>query len=127
MRDHAVGLRQDRLVVVGEGARLRQHAVEVLGDHRQRALRQVAEIVGEIGVDAVDDRLVAVVAVLAERHLAQEEVAHLVDAVVRRRASNGSTTLPTDFDIFSPRLNRKPWAKTRFGTARPADIRKAGQ
>ena len=36
-------------------------------------------------------------------------------------------TLPTDFDIFSPLLNRKPWPNTRFGTGRPADIRKAGQ
>ena len=45
-------------------------------------MRQIAEIVGEVGVDAVDDRLVAVVAVLAERHLAQEEIAELVDAVM---------------------------------------------
>ena len=28
---------------------------------------------------------------------------------------------------ISPRLNRKPWEKMRFGTATPADIRKAGQ
>jgi hypothetical protein len=69
---------------------------------------------------------VAVAAVLAERHLAQEEVAHRIDAVGVHQA-NGSTTLPTDFDIFSPLLNRKPWAKTRFGSGMPADIRKAGQ
>ena len=62
----------------GSGTR----AVALLGDHRQRALRQIAEIVGEIGVDAVDDRLVIVAAVLAERDLAQEEVAHLIDAVL---------------------------------------------
>ena len=104
----------------------RHLAVAVPGDHRQRALRQVAEVVGEIGIDAVDDRFVAVVAILAERHLAQEEVADLVDAVMRDQW-NGSTTLPTDFDIFSPRLNRKPWANTRFGSAMPADIRNAGQ
>ena len=30
--------------------------------------------------------------------------------------------MPTDFDIFSPRLNRKPWLKICFGTATPADI-----
>ena len=63
-------------------AALRHDAVAVLGDHRQRALRQIAEIVGEIGIGAVDDRFVAVAAVLAERHLAQEEVAHLVEAVM---------------------------------------------
>jgi hypothetical protein len=53
----------------------------VLGDHRQRALRQIAEIVGEVGIGAVDDRLVAVGAVLAERNLAQKEIAHLVEPV----------------------------------------------
>ena len=86
---------------------------QFLRDHGQRALRQVAEVVGQIGVDAADDRLVRVVAVLAERHLAQEEVAQRVDAVGSASA-NGSMTLPTDFDIFSPRLNRKPWTKTRL-------------
>ena len=76
-----VGGGKDRLVGVAERARLRQHAAEGLADHRQRALRQIAEVVGEVGVDAVDDRLVAVIAVLAERHLAQEEIAELIDAV----------------------------------------------
>ena len=55
-------------------------AVEVLVDHRQRPLRQVAQLVGEVGVDPADDGVLAVAAVLAERHLAQQEVAHLVDA-----------------------------------------------
>ena len=54
----------------------------MLGDHRQRALREVAEIVGEIGIDARDNGLVVVVAVLPERHLAQEEIAHLIDTVL---------------------------------------------
>ena len=81
-RDHAVGLRQDRLVVVAEFAGLRQHAAILLGDHRQRALRQIAEIVGEIGIDARDDGFVIVAAVLSERHFAQEEIAHLIDAVL---------------------------------------------
>ena len=44
-----------------------------------------------------------------------------------RPSPSGSTTLPTDFDIFSPRLNRKPCTTTCFGTGSPADIRKAGQ
>jgi hypothetical protein len=78
--DHAVGQREQRLVGIGERARLRQHAVELARDHRQRALRQVAEIVGEVGVDAVGDGLEAVVAVLPERHLAQEEIAQLIHA-----------------------------------------------
>ena len=79
--DHVVGGRQNGLVGGAECAGLRQHAAQLLVDHGQRALRQIAEVVGEIGVDAIDDRLVAVVAVLAERHLAQEEIAELIDAI----------------------------------------------
>ena len=125
----ASALREHREIV---GARhavapVRHRAAAVLGDHRQRALREIAEVVGEIGVDALDDRLVRIVAVLAERHLAQEEIAQLVDAVVGDRALPGLTTLPTDFDIFSPRLNRKPCTTIWLGSGRPADIRNAGQ
>ena len=81
-RDHAVGQRQDRLVVVAEGARLGQHAAKLLCDHRQRALREIAEIVGEIGIDARHNGFVIIIAVLPERHLAQEEIPHLIDAVL---------------------------------------------
>ena len=52
-----------------------------LGDHRQRALRQIADVVGEIGVHAGDDRLMRIAAVLAERDFAQEEIAHRVEPV----------------------------------------------
>ena len=52
-----------------------------LRDDRQRALRQVAEIVGEVGIDARHDGVVAVIAVLAERHLAQQEIAQRIDPV----------------------------------------------
>ena len=36
-------------------------------------------------------------------------------------------TLPTDFDIFSPRLNKNPCTTTDVRQGEPADIRKAGQ
>ena len=65
-------------ICAGSGDR----AIAVLGDHRQGALRQIAQIVGQIGVDAGDEGLVGIIAVLAEGHLAQEEVAHLIDAVM---------------------------------------------
>ena len=39
----------------------------------------------------------------------------------------GSTTLPVDFDIFSPRLNKNPCTTIWRGTGRSADIRNAGQ
>ena len=81
LADHGVGGRENGLVRVAIVGRCRQRAAILLRQHRQRTLRQVAEIVGEVGIGAVDDRLVVVVAVLPERHLAQEEIAHLIDAV----------------------------------------------
>ena len=56
-------------------------AAQMLAYHRERALRQIAEIIGEIGIDAIDDGLVRIVAVLAEGHFAHEEVAQRIDAV----------------------------------------------
>lgn len=74
----AIGGRKQRGVGVGELTRVGHPAVQVFGHHRQRALGQVAELVGQIGVDPSDDGLVAVTAVLAERDLPQQEVADLV-------------------------------------------------
>ncbi len=79
--DHAIGHRQHRRIGVGECAWLGQHAVKLPCNHRQRALRQVAEIIGEVGIDAVDDRLQAVIAVLPKRNFTQEKIAHLVDPI----------------------------------------------
>ena len=49
----------------------RHLAIAVTIDHRQNALDQIAEIVGEVAVDAVDNRLVRKVAVITERYLTQ--------------------------------------------------------
>ncbi len=68
----------------------------------------------------------AVIAVLAERHLAQEEIAQRIDAIGLHQIER-IDDIADDFDIFSPRLNRKPWLKMRLGTAMPADIKNAGQ
>ena len=103
-----------------------RRSVQVLGHHRQRTLCQVAQLVGQIGVDPGNDGFIAVAAVLAERHLAEQEVAHRIHAE-RFDEGDGSTTLPTALLIFSPRLNTNPCAKTRRGKSIPADIRKAGQ
>ena len=56
-------------------------AAAVLVDHRQHALRQIAEIVGEVAVEPADHGAVREIAVVAERHLAQQEVAHRVEPV----------------------------------------------
>ena len=61
---------------------------------------EVAEVVGEVRVGTVEDRLVRVARVLAERHLAQQKEAQRVETV-GSATRRGPTTLPTDFDIFS--------------------------
>ena len=113
-----VGLRQR--------AGRRHGTVAVLGDHRQGALRQVAEVVGQIGIDPVDDRLVRVIAVLAERHLAHEEIAQLVDAVgvgQRERIDHVADRLRH----LLAAVEQEAVAEDALGQRQPADIRKAGQ
>ena len=111
---------------VGELTRLRDHTAEVLVHHRQRPLRQVAEFVGEVGVDPADDPLLAVAAVLAERHLPQQEVADLVYAErlhQRHRVDDVADRLAH----LLAAVVEEPVRKTRRGGGIPADIRKAGQ
>ena len=71
---------EDLAVGLGEFAVLGHSAAAVLGDHGQRTLGEVAEVVGQVGVDAVNDGLFGVGAVLAEGNLAHEEEAHSVQA-----------------------------------------------
>ncbi len=78
---HRVGRGQDCIIRLGHRFRHRQLAFQVLRDHRERTLREIAEIVGEIRIRPVHDRIMTVVAVLPERHLAQEEVAKLINSV----------------------------------------------
>ncbi len=47
----------------------------------ESGLREIAEIVGKIGVDALNDAFVAVIAVLAEWHLTQQEIPDWIDAI----------------------------------------------
>ena len=65
--------------------------------------------------------------VAAEGHLPQQEDS----APDRDRRSPPAraprSTLPSDLLIFSPSIVHQPCAKIRFGGARPAAIRKAGQ
>ena len=63
------------------GFRCGHLAAEVLLDHGNGAAHQVAQVVDQIGVHAGQQRLVGVVAVRAEGHLAHEVVAQRVHAV----------------------------------------------
>src|SRR3712207_164731 len=70
---------QQRLVGRVAPPPFREHAAAVPRDEGQGALGEVAEAVGEVGVDARDDRFGAVAPVLAERDVAQQEVKEEVD------------------------------------------------
>ena len=59
----------------------RERAAEVLDDHGDGAAQEVAEVVGEVGIDAGDEQLVGEVAVTAKRELAQEVIAQRVHTV----------------------------------------------
>ena len=75
---------QSVLVMSGETdeAILKASDVDVykrqLDDHGDGAAQEVAEVVGEVGIDAGDEQLVGEVAVTAERELAQEVIAQRV-------------------------------------------------
>ena len=58
-----------------------QVAAKVLVGHGGGAAQQVAEVVGQIHVDAVDEQLIGEVAVRTEREVTQQEVAQRVGAV----------------------------------------------
>ena len=78
----------------GFTAARRHLALAVALHHGQRARDQVAQVVGQVGVVAPEKAVVREVPVLAERALAQEEVAHGVGPVAARPAPAGSITLP---------------------------------
>jgi hypothetical protein len=77
-------------------------------------------------VDALHDRLVAVIAVLAERHLAQEEVAHLVDAIGLAQVE-GVDDVADRLRHLLAAVEDEAVGEDARGSGRPADIRKAGQ
>ena len=121
-RDGLVGQRGDlRIAALGD------LAAAVLVDHGQRAAGEVAEAVGEVGVVAADQRVVAEAAVLPEDDFAQQEIAQR-----RRRPSPGGWARRArccrgDLLILSFSNSSQPWAKICLGSGRPAAIRNAGQ
>ena len=125
-RAEGVRLCKQSCACVRTGSPSRQAALAISRNHRQQALCKIAEIVREIGVDSLDDRLVRIIAVLTERRLAQEEIAELIDAVMFGKRE-GVDHVADGLDIFSPRLNRNPWTAIWRGGGISADIRKAGQ
>ena len=77
--------RNKRLVGFAGLARLGQRAAKILLDHRRRAGDEVAEVVGKINIDGVDQQLVGEVAVGTERERAQQEEAQRINAELFRQ------------------------------------------
>ena len=73
--------RDQHVIHIVPFAVLGNFAVKVLFHHGHGAADQIAQIVGQIGVDAVQQRFVAELAVAAEGHLSHEEVADGIAAV----------------------------------------------
>ena len=63
----------------------RDHPLAVLEGHAQAAGKEVPQVVGQVGVDAGVEGLLAEGGVKPEDHLPEEKVAHLVDAVKFRQ------------------------------------------
>src|SRR3546814_2960664 len=61
--------------------RLGERAVEVFGEERKRALREVAEAVGKISIGPCYNRFGGEAAILPEADIAQQEIAQRVDAI----------------------------------------------
>ena len=76
-RPRPAARRRPRQSAPGSGTAARAIAV----DHRQHALRQIAEIVGEVAVEPADHGAMRKIAVAAERQLAQQEIAHRIEPV----------------------------------------------
>ena len=72
--------RNQALVKLACGALRRKGAAEVFFNHRRRAGNKISEIVGEVNVDGIDQKLIGEVAVRAERERAQQEKAQRVYA-----------------------------------------------
>ena len=78
-RQRPRGFEQCR-VLHGRDATFRQQSAAVLRDLGQGALGQVAKVVRELDIRPPYQRGVAVVAVIAERHLPQQEIPHGIEA-----------------------------------------------
>ena len=92
--------------------------LKVTRDHRQRAACQIAEPVGQIGVEALHQRVERKRAILSEHDLAHQKVAQRVSAQhFQNRLAR--TILPRDFDILLSSNSNQPCATMLFGNGSP--------
>ena len=88
-------------------------------------LTQVAQVVGQVGVDAADEGLVGEVAVGAEGELPQQEVAQGVHPVALGQQV-GVHHVALGLGHLAPSSSSQPWPNTRLGRGRSRAISMAG-
>src|SRR5437899_2473780 len=105
-RCHIDGHLAEEAILAGLRPARRHPPVEMPSQLRQRAIEQVSVVVGQVGVEAVNQPRPAEVPVLAKRNLAQEEVPHGVDAYLKRCPGRRSqfTRHPAGVDHVPQRL-----------------------
>ena len=81
LQQRGAGTGHQRVVRRREVAGFRHLGGAVLRDHRQDALCQIAEVIGQVAVDPLHDGVVTDIAVAAERHLSQKVVAAGVETI----------------------------------------------
>ena len=96
-----------------------QGAAEVLFHHGHRAAEQVAQVVGKIRVDAIDERLVGEDAVVAEGMSRSEEIADGVDPVAAAQ-DHRVHHVALGFGHFAPVQQHAAVAEHPLGRAGPA-------
>ena len=75
------GKREDGVVYLLFFSRRRHDAVKIFSDHGNRAAQQIAKVIGQIRVDAVDQQIFRICAVRAEGKITKQEITHRIHAV----------------------------------------------
>ena len=101
------------------------HTVAIVHGHVQDAIREIAEVIGKVGVVTLHHRLVRRVAVRAEPLVGHEVVAEPVDTELLDESA-GAIWFDFVFAIFSPLTSSHPCANTHFGgRVRPTSTSRA--
>lgn len=100
---------QQGIIVLAQRIERRQGGIAIACDQAQCALRQIAQIIRQLDIQAIDQRAAAEIGIPTERYLTQQEEAHGVETEALHEITR-SITLPIDLLIFSPSIVHQPLA-----------------
>ena len=81
LREHSKRRFRQGAVLVGGGFRRGRLSVAVLEGHREAAAHQIAQVVGQVGIDPLDETLFAEARIEPEHHVPKQEIAEGIEAV----------------------------------------------